>query len=177
MNSLNLCYNLCHFHVLARLEGSPVLCGWKNYINASLFRSQIFFPQMHCIFIGWVIMELCHSHQSLPQRQVPSSPCYLLWYTEPELSVMKTACRSSWCSWRTSSNRMATTTGRSTGPSTVVRTYLNRTTSPIQPPSCPLSELYSTVSAECWPDTTSNLWACPTWNYLVSSVRSRTTSD
>jgi hypothetical protein len=28
--------------------------------------------------------------------------------------------------------------------------------------------LYSTESAECWPDTTSNLWACLTLNYPVS---------
>jgi hypothetical protein len=61
--------------------------------------------------------------------------------------VMKAACRPSWCSWRTSSNRMAATTGRSTEPLTVVRTYLNQTTSPTQ--SYPLSGLYSTVSAEC----------------------------
>jgi hypothetical protein len=30
--------------------------------------------------------------------------CYPLSYTGPELSVMKTACRPSWCSWGTSSN-------------------------------------------------------------------------
>jgi hypothetical protein len=59
--------------------------------------------------------------------------------------VIKTACRPSWCSWRTSSKRMATTTGRSTKPSTAIRTYLNQTTSPTQSPSCPMSELYSTV--------------------------------
>jgi hypothetical protein len=37
------------------------------------------------------------------------------------------------------------TTSKSTEPSTAVRTYLNQTTSPTQSPSCPLSELYSTV--------------------------------
>jgi hypothetical protein len=31
---------------------------------------------------------------------------YPLWYTEPELTVMKTTCRPSWCSWGMSSNRI-----------------------------------------------------------------------
>jgi hypothetical protein len=86
-----------------------------------------------------------------------------------EFSVMKTAYRPSWCSWRTSSNRMVTATGRPTEPSIIAGISVNWT-SPTQPSSCPLSGLYLTVSAECWPDTTSNLWACPTWNYTVSSV-------
>jgi hypothetical protein len=51
----------------------------------------------------------------------------------------------------------------------------NRTTSPTQSLSCPFSGLYSTVSAQCWPNTTSNLWACPTWNHPVCCVRSKTT--
>jgi hypothetical protein len=58
---------------------------------------------------------------------------------------MKIACRPSCCSWMMSSKRMATTTGRSTEPSTAVRTYLNQTTSPTQSLSCPLSELYSII--------------------------------
>jgi hypothetical protein len=49
------------------------------------------------------------------------------------------------------SNRMATTTGRSTEPSTAVRTYPNRTTSPTQSPSCPLSGLYSTNQQSAGP--------------------------
>jgi hypothetical protein len=46
----------------------------------------------------------------------------LLWCIGPELSVIKTACRPSWSSRRTSSNRMDTTTRRSTELSTVART-------------------------------------------------------
>jgi hypothetical protein len=76
--------------------------------------------------------------------------CYPFWHTEWELSVMKTACRPSWCSWGTSSNRMATTIGRSTEPSIAVRIYINQT-SPTKSPSCLLWGLYSTVSAGAGP--------------------------
>jgi hypothetical protein len=41
--------------------------------------------------------------------------------------------------------KMATTTGRSTEPSTAVHIYLNRITSPTQSPSYPFSVHYSTV--------------------------------
>jgi hypothetical protein len=44
----------------------------------------------------------------------------LLWCKGTELSVMKTACRQSWCSWRISSSRMATTSSRSTEPSIAI---------------------------------------------------------
>jgi hypothetical protein len=42
-----------------------------------------------------------------------SKRCYLLWYTEPEFSVRKTACRSSWCFRRTSSRVFELVVGES----------------------------------------------------------------
>jgi hypothetical protein len=50
---------------------------------------------------GWLSgaqsVPQAHSHPSLPQRHPINKRCYPLWYTEPELSVMKTACRLNWC--------------------------------------------------------------------------------
>jgi hypothetical protein len=87
---------------------------------------KVYCKPTHCIFTSTPSPILTHP---ISKRR------YVLWYTEPEISVMKTACRLSWCSWRTSSERMTTTTDRSTEPSTAVRTHLNWTTSPTHSPS------------------------------------------
>jgi hypothetical protein len=51
------------------------------------------------------------------------------------------------------------------------------TISQAQSPSCLMSGLYSTESAECCPSTTSNQWACLPRKYLVSSGRSKIILD
>jgi hypothetical protein len=65
-------------------------------------------------------------------------------------------------------------TGRFIVSSTVMWISLKWIISYVQSPSCPTLGLFSTESAEYWPDTTSSWWACLTWKYIVSSGWSKT---